>query len=89
VKLRLRPWLVLVFVGLVVPVFGLVLVFNYLTAERVAREAANGLVERALHEAGARTRELIEPMRSMVRAAAGLASAQPEFLRGSAGMGLP
>jgi hypothetical protein len=50
VTLRLRPWLVLVFVGLVVPVFGLVLVFNDFTAERVAREAANGLVERVRQE---------------------------------------
>jgi len=82
-QLRLRPWLVLVFIALVVPVFGAVLVFNYFTAERVAREAASGLVERSLHEAGARTRELIDPMRTMVQAAAGLASAQNDFLRGS------
>lgn len=85
VTIRLRPWLVMIFVCLVVPVFGAVLGFNYVTAERVAREAASGLVERSLHEAGSRTRELIDPMRTMVDAAAGLAAAQPEFLRGAAG----
>lgn len=85
VSIRLRPWLVMVFVCLVVPVFGAVLAFNYITAERVAREAASRLVERSLHEAGSRTRELIDPMRTMVDAAAGLAAAQPDFLRGSAG----
>lgn len=83
--MRLRPWLVLVFIALVVPVFGAVLLFNYVTAERVAREAASALVERSLHEAGSRTRELIDPMRTMVQAAAGLASAQTDFLRGASG----
>lgn len=86
VTIRLRPWLVMVFVCLVVPVFGAVLAFNYVTAERVAREAASGLVARSLHEAGSRTRELIDPMRTMVDAAAGLAAAQPDFLRGPAGL---
>jgi adenylate cyclase len=84
--MRLRPWLLLVFVALVVPVFSAVLAFNYLTAERVARQTANELVERSLHDAGARTRELIDPIRTMVQAAAGLASVQATFLRSAEGL---
>ncbi len=79
--LRLRPSIVMLFIAMVLPVFGIAIWVGYLSNDRMARNAAQQTVERARLETIAQTEALLHPMASLVRVSAGVAAAQPDFHR--------
>jgi adenylate cyclase len=80
-NIRLRPSIVLLFVILVVPIFTTMLWFTYTTNDKMTRSNAKDLMERFRFEAVANTRNLLNPIETLVGAAATLGSTQPAFYR--------
>ncbi len=78
---RLRPSIVMLFVAMVLPVFGAAIWVGYLSNDRMARQTAAQTVERARLETIAQTEALLNPLAAAVRVAARVATAQPDFYR--------
>jgi adenylate cyclase len=78
-NLRLRPSILMAFVALTVPVFGGIIAVNYISNDRIARENAQGLIERFRTEAIGNIEDDINPIRSLIRAAAALGNEMPEY----------
>lgn len=79
--IRLRPSIVMLFIAMVLPVFSAALWVSYVSNDRMARQTANQTVERARRETIAHTEALLNPMAAMVRVAAQVGAAQPDFYR--------
>src|SRR5438132_12564173 len=79
--LRLRPSIVMLFVAMVLPVFGAAIWVGYASNDRMARDTADKTVERARLETIAQTEALLDPIASLVRVSARMAAEQPEFFR--------
>jgi adenylate cyclase len=79
--IRLRPSIVMLFIAMVLPVFSAALWVSYVSNDRMARQTANQTVERARLETIAQTEALLNPMAAMVRVAARVGAAQPDFYR--------
>ncbi len=78
---RLRPSIVLLFVVMVVPMFAATLWASFLSFERMARQTAERSVEQARRETVTHVEALVDPIASLVRVNARLASENPEFFR--------
>lgn len=78
-KLRLRPSILTAFVVLTVPVFAAIIAVTYLSNDRIARENAQGLIERFRIDAIGSIEDDINPLRSLIRSAARLGSQVPDF----------
>jgi len=79
--IRLRPSIVVLFIAMVLPVFSAALWVSYVSNDRMARQTATQTVERARLETIAQTEALLNPMAAMVRVAARVGAAQPDFYR--------
>lgn len=79
--IRLRPSIVVLFIAMVLPVFSAALWVSYVSNDRMARQTATQTVERARLETIAQTEALLNPMAAMVRVAAQVGAAQPDFYR--------
>ena len=79
--IRLRPSIVMLFIAMVLPVFSAAIWVGYVSNDRMARQTANQTVERARLETIAQTEALLNPMAAMVRVAAQVGAAQPDFYR--------
>lgn len=79
--IRLRPSIVMLFVAMVLPVFSAAIWVGYVSNDRMARDTADKTVERARLETIAQTEALLNPIASLVRVSARLASEQPDFYR--------
>lgn len=80
-SLRLRPTILGSFLLLTVPLFVTTVWVGYVTNDSIARDTADGLIEKARFEAISNTTELLEPIKTLVKVAASLGSAEPEFFR--------
>jgi adenylate cyclase len=80
--IRLRPSIVLLFILMVLPVFGAAIWVGYVSNDRMARDTADKTVERARLETIAQTEALLNPIASLVRVSARYAGEQPDFFRG-------
>ena len=82
-SLRISPAVGAMILLLSVPLFIVVAMvwMGYATSDRIARETAQDLIERARYETFSSTTELLEPIKSLVRVAASLGNADPEFFR--------
>src|SRR5690606_46086 len=78
---RLRPSIVMLFIMMVLPVFAAAIWAGYASLERMARDQAEKFVDRARLETIGHTEALVDPIASLVRVNARLASEQPEFFR--------
>jgi len=78
-NLRLRPSILTAFVALTVPVFVGIIAVNYVSNDRIARENAQVMIERFRDEAIGNIDDDINPIRSLVRAAATLGNEVPEY----------
>lgn len=78
---RLRPSIVLLFIVMVVPMFAATIWASYLSFERMARQTAQRSVELARRETVSHVEALVDPIASLVRVSARLASEQPDFYR--------
>jgi adenylate cyclase len=78
-NLRLRPSILMAFVVLTVPVFGGIIAVNYVSNDRIARENAQGLIERFRIDAISNIEDDINPIRSLIRAAATLGNELPDY----------
>jgi len=78
-NLRLRPSILTAFVALTVPVFVGIIAVNYISNDRIARENAQVMIERFRDEAIGNINDDINPIRSLVRAAATLGNEVPEY----------
>lgn len=78
-NLRLRPSILTAFVVLTVPVFVGIIAVNYISNERIARANAQALIERFKIDAIGNIENDINPIRSLIRAAAALGDVQPDF----------
>src|SRR5215469_3096729 len=76
---RLRPSILMSFIVLTVPVFVTIIVLNYISNDRIAREDAQQLVERFRLEAIENIQSDIDPIRSLIRSAAVLGNQLPAF----------
>jgi adenylate cyclase len=85
--LRLRPSIVMLFVAMVLPVFSAAIWVGYVSNDRMARDTADKTVERARLETIAQTEALLNPIASLVRVSARLASEQPDFYRSEKAVG--
>lgn len=79
--LRLRPSIVVLFLLLSVPLFVATVWFNYATNDSIARDTAHQLIDKARFETITSSTELIEPIKSLVKVAARLGEAEPDFFR--------
>ena len=79
--IRLRPSIVVLFIAMVLPVFSAAIWVSYVSNDRMARQTASQTVERARLETIAQTEALLNPMAAMVRVAAQVGAAQPDFYR--------
>jgi len=78
-NLRLRPSILTAFVALTVPVFVGIIAVNYISNDRIARENAQVMIERFRDEAIGNINDDINPIRSLIRAAATLGNEVPEY----------
>lgn len=85
--IRLRPSIVMLFVAMVLPVFGAAIWVGYVSNDRMARDTADKTVERARLETIAQTEALLNPIASLVRVSSRLAAEQPEFYRTEKALG--
>jgi adenylate cyclase len=79
--MRLRPSIVGLFLLLAIPLFMATVWFGYTTNDRIARDTANLLTEKARFETFNSTLELLEPIKALVKVAARLGEAESEFFR--------
>ncbi|MCW5736556.1 MAG: hypothetical protein KIS73_20685 [Enhydrobacter sp.] len=80
-SLRLKPSIVTMFVLLTVPVLAAIIALNYVSNDRIARLKGQELVERFRGEAMDSIRDIFDPIKSLVRAAAVIGNEQPDFYR--------
>jgi adenylate cyclase len=80
-SLRLKPSIVTLFVLLSVPVLAAIILLNYVSNDRIARLKGQELVERFRGEAMDSIREIFDPIKSLIRAAAVIGNEQPDFYR--------
>ena len=85
--IRLRPSIVMLFIAMVLPVFAAAIWVGYVSNDRMARDTADKTVERARLETIAQTEALLNPIASLVRVSARLASEQPDFYRTDRALG--
>lgn len=78
-RLRLKPSILTLFILLTVPVLGAIIVFNYVSNDRIARANGRELVERFRREAVDSIQVIFDPIKSLVRAAAVLGDQQSDF----------
>src|SRR5689334_10656004 len=78
---RLRPSIVMLFLAMVLPVFIAAIWVGYVTNDRMARDTAEKSVERSRVETINQTEALLDPIASLVRVSARVASEQPDFYR--------
>jgi len=78
-SLRLKPSILTLFVLLTVPVLAAIIALNYVSNDRIARIKGQELVERFRLEAMDSIREIFDPIKSLIRAAAVLGDEQPHF----------
>jgi adenylate cyclase len=78
-NLRLRPSILTAFVVLTVPVFIGIIAVNYISNDRIARENAQGLIDRFRVDAVSDIEDDINPIRSLIRAAATLGTEMPDY----------
>jgi len=71
-KPRLRPSILTAFIVLTVPVFVTIITVTYFSNDRIARQSAAHLIERFRADAIENIEDDINPIKSMVRAAAAL-----------------
>jgi len=81
ISLRLRPSIVGLFLLLSLPLFTTTVWVGYATNDSIARDTANELIDKARFETVKSTLELLEPIKSLVKVAASLGSAEPDFFR--------
>jgi adenylate cyclase len=79
--LRLRPSIVMLFIAMVLPIFGAAIWVGYVSNDRMARDTADRTVEQARLDTIGHTGALLTPIASMVRVSASLAAEQPDFYR--------
>ena len=80
-SLRLKPSIVTLFVLLTVPVLAAIIALNYVSNDRIARLKGQELVERFRGEAMDSIRDIFDPIKSLIRAAAVIGSEVPDFYR--------
>jgi adenylate cyclase len=80
--LRLRPSIVMLFIAMVLPVFTAAIWVSYVSNDRLARSTAEQSIERARLETIGQTEALLNPIASLVKVSARIASEQPDFYRG-------
>lgn len=80
-SLRLKPSIVTLFVLLTVPVLAAIITLNYVSNDRIARDKGQELVERFRGEAMDSIRDIFDPIKSLIRAAAVIGNEQPDFYR--------
>ncbi len=78
-SLRLKPSILSLFVLLTVPVLAVIIVVNYVANDRIARINGQELVERFRLGSIDSIRDIFDPIKSLVRAAAVLGDQQPDF----------
>jgi adenylate cyclase len=78
---RLRPSIVALFIFMVLPVFTAAIWVGYVSNDRMARDTAEKAMERARLETIEQTEALLDPIASLVRVSARVASEQPDFYR--------
>jgi diguanylate cyclase (GGDEF)-like protein len=80
---RSRSPLASMFLMLAVPFLIIVVMVwtNYTTSDQIARAAADDLIERTRHATVNSTQGLIDPITSLVRTAANLGGAEPDYFR--------
>jgi adenylate cyclase len=78
-SLRLKPSVLTLFVLLTVPVLGAIIALNYVSNDRIARMKGQELVERFRGDAIDSIREIFDPIKSLIRAAAVVGDEQPDF----------
>jgi len=71
----------LLFIMMVLPVFGAAIWVGYVSNDRMARDTADRAVEQARLETVAQTEALLDPIASLVRVSARYAGEQPDFFR--------
>ena len=79
INLRLRPSILTLFVLLTVPAFLAMVVVTYISNEKIARSNADQLVERFRTDAIQNIQHDFDPIKSLVRSAAVVGAAQPDF----------
>lgn len=79
--LRLRPSIVMLFLLLSLPLFIATVWVNYATNDSIARDTAHQLIEKARFETITSATELLDPIKSLVKVAASLGEAEPDFFR--------
>ncbi len=84
---RLRPSIVVLFIGMVLPVFAASIWVGYVSNDRMARDTAEKTVERARLETINQTEALLNPIASLVRVATRVATEQPDFYRSENALG--
>jgi adenylate cyclase len=77
--LRLKPSILTLFILLTVPVLAAIIIFNYVSNNRIARDNGRELVERFRREAVDSIQVIFDPIKSLVRAAAVMGDQQSEF----------
>jgi len=82
-SLRLKPSILTLFILLTVPVIGAIIALNYVSNDRIARLKGQELVERFRGEAMDSIRDIFDPIKSLIRAAAVVGDEQPDFYRGN------
>jgi adenylate cyclase len=78
-NLRLRPSILTLFVLLTVPAFLAIVAVTYISNEKIARANADQLVERFRTDAIQNIQHDFDPIKSLVRSAAAVGAAQPDF----------
>jgi adenylate cyclase len=81
-KPRLRPSILTAFVVLTVPVFAAIIAVTYVSNDRTARASAAALIDRFRLDAIENIQDDINPIKSLVRAAAALGDQVPDFYYG-------
>ncbi|HEX8988548.1 MAG TPA: cache domain-containing protein [Rhodocyclaceae bacterium] len=79
--IRLRPSIVSLYLLLAIPLLAATIWLSYATNDRIARETADKLIEKARFETFNNTLNLLDPVKSIVKVAASLGTAQPDFFR--------
>jgi adenylate cyclase len=79
INLSLRPSILTLFVLLTVPAFLAMVVVTYISNEKIARSNADQLVERFRTDAIQNIQHDFDPIKSLVRSAAVVGAAQPDF----------
>ncbi len=82
---RLRPSIVLLFVGLVVPFFAGMVALSYSSSEKAADQTAQEMIDRFNGEVVNSLQQLLDPITTLVNSAAVAQSTQPGLIQGDAG----